>query len=58
MRRITEVYIATMADIDIGRIPFEEAIDAFRDKLSIPSNRWDDIFAEMNAKAFTVASLR
>lgn len=36
-------------------MPFQEAIDYLRGKLTIPTERWDDLQGEINAKAFTVA---
>ena len=39
----------------LGSVPFQEAIDHFRDKLSIPTERYDDMLGEIHAKAFTVA---
>lgn len=44
-----------MAEIELGSVPFQEAIDHFRSKLNIPSERWDDLRGQINAKAFTVA---
>ncbi len=44
-----------MPDINIGTVPFNEAIAFFRGKLKIPTGRWDDMLGEVHAKAFTVA---
>jgi SPP1 gp7 family putative phage head morphogenesis protein len=44
-----------MPDIRPGSLPFQEAIDAFRSKLDIPSQHWDDLLGEVHAKAFTIA---
>lgn len=44
-----------MPEIDIGGVPFQEAIDHFRGKLNIPTSRWDEMLGEVHAKAFTVA---
>lgn len=35
--------------------PFDQAIAYFRDKLSMPSEHWDDLWKQMHTKAFTVA---
>jgi len=44
-----------MPSIDVGNVPFKEAIDHFQGKLKIPSKHWDDMLGEVHAKAFTVA---
>lgn len=38
-----------------GRLPFDEAIAFFRDKLSMPSRHWDDLTRDQHAKGFMVA---
>jgi len=38
-----------------GGRPFDEAIAYFRDKLSMRTERWDDLWKQMHTKAFTVA---
>lgn len=38
-----------------GGIPFDEAIAFFRDKISMPTARWTDLWQEMHGRAFTVA---
>ncbi|GEA13746.1 Mu-like prophage FluMu F protein [Alteromonas sp. KUL49] len=44
-----------MSDIQVGSMPFREAIKHFQEKLLIPSRQWDDLLGPVNAKAFTVA---
>lgn len=44
-----------MPNIDVGTVPFNEAIEHFQGKLKIPSQHWDDMLGEVHAKAFTVA---
>lgn len=44
-----------MADVTIGSVPFQEAIEHFRGKLKIQTQRWDDMMGEPHAKGFTVA---
>lgn len=36
-------------------LPFEEAIDFFRDKVNLPTKKWDDLMGGMHSRAFTVA---
>ncbi len=36
-------------------LPFQEQIDFFRDKVNIPTNRWDDLMRDQHAKGFMVA---
>ncbi|HAT50757.1 MAG: DUF935 family protein [Nitrospirae bacterium] len=38
-----------------GGLPFNEAIDFFRDKVNLPTEKWDDLKGEMHAKAFVSA---
>ena len=38
-----------------GGLPFNEAISFFRDKLNMPTRRWNDLAGEMHARAFVVA---
>lgn len=38
-----------------GSLPFDEAIDFFREKLNIPTQHWDDLWQEMHARGFAVA---
>lgn len=38
-----------------GAAPFDEAVEFFRKKLNMPSNRWDDLWKEQHAKGFMVA---
>ncbi len=44
-----------MPDVNIGGLPFDQAIDYFRSKLNLPTEHWDDFLALTRAKAFTVA---
>lgn len=44
-----------MAEINVGKVPFKEAIDHFQGKLKIPTEHWDSMLGEAHAKAFTVA---
>lgn len=44
-----------MHDINVGDVPFLEAIEFFSDKVKIPTEHWDDILGEIHARAFTVA---
>ncbi|HEC20656.1 MAG TPA: phage head morphogenesis protein [Gammaproteobacteria bacterium] len=44
-----------MPGINVGDLPFQEAIDHFREKLIVPTEFWDDFLALTRAKAFTVA---
>ncbi len=41
--------------VKIGSVPFQEAIAFHREKLNIPTQRWDDLLGEIHSKAFTVA---
>lgn len=43
------------ATIDVGSVPFNEAIDYFKGKLNVPSSYWNELSAQVHAKAFTVA---
>jgi len=36
-------------------LPFDEAIAFFRDKVSLPTKRWDDLWRGMHSRAFVVA---
>ncbi|MCE9679607.1 head morphogenesis protein [Shewanella sp. AS1] len=38
-----------------GSLPFNEQISFFRDKLNLPTERWNDIWQGSHAKAFVVA---
>lgn len=44
-----------MAEVHLGGVPFEEAIDHFRGKLNITTRHWDDLLGQTHARAFTVA---
>lgn len=44
-----------MAGKSTFNLPFAEASAFFRDKLNIPSARWDDLWQEQHAKGFMVA---
>jgi hypothetical protein len=39
----------------VFRLPFAEASSFFRDKLNIPTDKWDDIWKEQHAKGFMSA---
>jgi hypothetical protein len=41
--------------IEPSGVPFGEAIDFFRQKLSMPTRTWTDIWEGMHARAFVVA---
>ncbi len=45
----------TDAGAKYGRMPFGEAIAFFRDKLNVPTEKYDDLVKEMHAKGFMVA---
>ncbi|WP_051554369.1 PBECR2 nuclease fold domain-containing protein [Desulfobulbus elongatus] len=40
---------------EYGSLPFEEAEQFFRDKLRIPTRRWDDLQRGMHARGFMIA---
>lgn len=44
-----------MAEVKVGQLPFNEAIEHFQKKLLIPSRQWTDLVGPIHAKAFTVA---
>ena len=44
-----------MNEVNIGSVPFQEAIDFFKSKLNLETRFWDDLVGKVNAKAFTVA---
>lgn len=46
-----------MFDIDRIRLPFRKQIDFFLKKLSLPSERWDDIKLSAHDRAFIVAGV-
>jgi hypothetical protein len=46
---------ALTLELDGLRLQFQEQIDFFRDKLNLPTERWDDIQTRANDKAFYVA---
>lgn len=41
--------------INYGSMPFNKAVDAFRDKLNLPTASWTDIYEGQHARAFVVA---
>jgi len=43
------------ASAEYMSLPFDEAIDFFRKKLSLPTAAWTDLWKEMHQRAFTVA---
>ncbi|MDX2350644.1 MAG: phage minor head protein [Porticoccus sp.] len=44
-----------MPDVVLGSVPARDAIDHIRQKLRVPTQRWDSLMGEAHAKAFTVA---
>lgn len=44
-----------MADVNPVQLPFDEAIDYFRQKLNMPTLAWTDIWEHQHAHAFVVA---
>ncbi|TPW17908.1 MAG: virion morphoproteinis late F orf [Halothiobacillaceae bacterium] len=46
-----------MSEPQYGSIPFTEAIDYFKGKLTLPTEFWDQIDGETHAKVFTVAGV-
>lgn len=44
-----------MPESDYQRLPFEEQIRFFQQKIELPTRRWDDIWQGMHARAFVVA---
>lgn len=44
-----------MADAAYQDLPFKEAIDFFRQKINLPTERWADMLHGAHARAFTVA---
>ena len=46
---------ALTLELDALRQQFQAQIDFFRDKLNLPTERWDDIQTRANDKAFYVA---
>lgn len=41
--------------VKYGSLPFQQAIDFFRDKVRMPTTTWTDIWQGMHTRAFTVA---
>lgn len=46
-----------MPEVEYERLPFDKAIEYFRDKLQIPSDRWDVIWDEISDYAFAVSTV-
>ena len=44
-----------MASVERFRLPFQEQIAFFRQKLNLPTQRWDDIWQSAHDRAFIVA---
>lgn len=44
-----------MANAQYGSLPFKEAIEFFKNKLDLPTQKWTDIWQGSHAKAFVVA---
>lgn len=40
---------------EYGSLPFDQAIEFFRDKVNLPTERWSDLVREGHDTAFTVA---
>lgn len=43
--------------VKYGSLPFQQAIDFFREKVRLPTASWTDIWQGMHARAFTVAGV-
>jgi hypothetical protein len=43
------------SDVEYGSLPFKEAINFFRQKVNLPTKKWNDLWQGMHARAFTVA---
>jgi hypothetical protein len=43
------------ANVTYGSLPFDEAISYFRKKLNVPTERWNDLWQDEHARAFSVA---
>lgn len=41
--------------VEYGSLAFAEAIEFFRKKLNVPTQRWNDLYAEMHNRGFMVA---
>ncbi len=41
--------------VTAANLPFDEAIEFFKDKVNIPTKRWDDLWQDMHARGFMVA---
>lgn len=44
-----------MTTVEYGNLPFKEAEKFFRDKVNIPTKRWDDLKEGMHARGFMIA---
>jgi hypothetical protein len=44
-----------MNGINLGTVPFQEAIDFFKQKVNLPTKTWTDIYGGQHARAFVVA---
>jgi SPP1 gp7 family putative phage head morphogenesis protein len=44
-----------MADRDVSGLPFDEAIRYLRDKVRLPTEKWNDLWQGQHARAFMVA---
>ena len=42
-------------EVRYGGLPFSEAIDFFRDKVNVPTERWNDLWQEQHDIGFMVA---
>ena len=43
--------------VNPGRLPFAEALAFFKDKLSLPTQKWDDLLGSAHDRAFVVAGV-
>ncbi len=41
--------------IDFSKLPFDEAIEFFRQKVNLPTEKWTDIMDGMHSRGFVVA---
>ena len=41
--------------VEYGSLPFDQAIEFFRQKINLPTERWTDLWQGMHARAFVVA---
>lgn len=46
-----------MPTLEFDRVPFSEALDFFRNKVNIPTDKWNDLWEEEHNIAFTIAGI-